>query len=364
MQPARVGVAVLVAVALLGIAAIVIGFSLPATSVRGIGTPPQWRALPTPASLPVAGSAAAPDRLPAKAPRQVQDTLPRSLQGTETDGALRWDDEGHLVVNRGLRDCFDYFLAALGEEELPQLLLRLQAYLRSQLPEPAASEAIAMLERYVTLGEALSQLSGAESEWEWTDASAWHNRMSEIRALRGRFLSPQAIDAFFGEDDAYDQYTLDQLAVMQNERLSPQERAALLADLEYQLTPQVQDALQRAQQPSTLAALTRELRAQGGDADAVFSLRSEQVGVAAAERLQQLDDSRRQWQEKLQAWLEERDELLQMDSLDPVTRTQQLDSRREQVFLPEEWIRVQALERVHDQSGNGITTVKRVGLAD
>ena len=52
---------------------------------------------------------------------------PASWRGTVPDGALREDERGNLIVSEEVRRRFDYFLSALGEEELNVLRGRVAA---------------------------------------------------------------------------------------------------------------------------------------------------------------------------------------------------------------------------------------------
>ena len=69
------------------------------------------------------------------------ENLPRSLQGTDVDGEIIIDENKQLVVTEGLRRLFDYFLSALGEEDEAVIYARVESYIRSHTPEPAASQA-------------------------------------------------------------------------------------------------------------------------------------------------------------------------------------------------------------------------------
>jgi len=84
-------------------------------------------------------------------------TLPRSLVGTEVNCPVEAGDDGHLRITNGLRQCFDYFLAAIGEESLDVLVARIRAQLGGRLQEPARGEAERILVDY------LAYLRGLES---------------------------------------------------------------------------------------------------------------------------------------------------------------------------------------------------------
>jgi hypothetical protein len=82
--------------------------------------------------------------------------LPNSLQGTEVDGELEVDANGHLKITNGVRHVFDYFLSAIGEEPLETILARIRAYIRHKLPNMAAGEAEQLLDNYIAYKRGLA----------------------------------------------------------------------------------------------------------------------------------------------------------------------------------------------------------------
>ncbi|PBD22627.1 lipase chaperone, partial [Pseudomonas aeruginosa] len=86
----------------------------------------------------------APQVMPAKvAP------LPTSFRGTSVDGSFSVDASGNLLITRDIRNLFDYFLSAVGEEPLQQSLDRLRAYIAAELQEPARGQALALMQQYI-----------------------------------------------------------------------------------------------------------------------------------------------------------------------------------------------------------------------
>ena len=84
--------------------------------------------------------------------------MPSSLQGTDVDGGIIVDESRQLVVTEGLRRLFDYFLSAMGEEDEATIIARVDAYIRSHTPEPAASSAIQIFRQYVSYLKGLDDL--------------------------------------------------------------------------------------------------------------------------------------------------------------------------------------------------------------
>ena len=74
------------------------------------------------------------------------ENMPKSLSDTEVDGALEVDAAGNLMISRSIRQVFDYFLSAIGEEDLTTIISRIRAHIRYKLPAKAAAQAEQILD--------------------------------------------------------------------------------------------------------------------------------------------------------------------------------------------------------------------------
>src|SRR3546814_833055 len=200
--------------------------------------------LPAPASP-------TPPRKPLKTQPAPQGSpqLPTSFKGTQVDGQFRLDEAGNLLIGAELRHLFDYFLAAAGEEPLKNSIERLRRYIAAELPQPAQSQASAVLTQYLNYKRQLLDLEATYSRT--TDISALRQRLSAVQALRARVLEPAVHQAFFALDEAYDRFSLERLAIQADSALASdakvraiaQLRAALPGDLQELLVPQLQSQL-------------------------------------------------------------------------------------------------------------------------
>ncbi len=274
------------------------------------------------------------------------EALPRSLRGSQVDGALRVDSTGHLLVDRQVRAVFDYFLSALGEESLPVILARLHAYIHQQLPAPAAAEAIALLDQYIAYRQALAQLPApAQSTGGQVDVSAMEQRLSLLQGLRRQYLPLLAIQAFFGEDDAYAEYSLARVRILQDASLSAAAKASELAAAEEQLPPALQASQRTAEQVQNLQALTAQWRQAQGSAAQLRQIRENLVGAAAADRLEALDQQRAAFASRLQSYLQQRASILANANLSADDRQSAIDNLLSSSFSAAERPRVQALQQ-------------------
>ena len=121
--------------------------------------------------------------------------LPRSLLGTEVDGELTADAQGHLVLTRRVRAVFDYFLSAIGEEPLSTVRARLAAYIHGKLPPVAAQEALLLLDHYLAYKQALDSLVQQGQGAAVNSLSGFGQRLALLHDLRRQHLSAAEVDA-------------------------------------------------------------------------------------------------------------------------------------------------------------------------
>jgi lipase chaperone LimK len=278
------------------------------------------------------------------------ESLPNSLQGTEVDGELEVDANGHLKITNGVRHVFDYFLSAIGEEPLDTILARIRAYIRHKLPGMAAGEAEQLLDNYIAYKRGLENVQQAQPAAGGNiDIAAVRQQMQQVQALRTQYFSQEVITAFFGDEDAYDRYTLARLDVIQNKNLSATQRAQQLAALQQQLPTSIQESMQTVNQYQNLEALTADWKKRGGSPAELRQIRESLVGADAADRLETLDKDRAGWDQRMNSWYSERDAIINNTNLSEQDRQSQLNELRKSRFNDTERMRVESLERMHDR---------------
>lgn len=87
-----------------------------------------------------------------------------------------------------------------------------------------------------------------------------------------------------------------------------------------------------------------------GDPAALRQIREDIAGHAAADRLEQLDLARQEWQARITEWLLQRNALLANSALAATDREDAITELRHRLFTPTEYRRVQSLESLHDSS--------------
>ncbi|MER1946243.1 lipase secretion chaperone [Stutzerimonas stutzeri] len=320
---------------------------LPLAIALGLGiflTRPASTEVPmdeAPASSPAANQTPprAAQRTATGAAPQVMAKLPASFKGTQVDGQFQLDAAGNLIIDRELRQLFDYFLSAIGEEPLKQSIGRLRGQIATQLSEPAKAQALSALNQYLNYKRQLLDFEVAHPRA--ADLAAMRERLSAVRALRARVLDPTVHQAFFGLEEAYDRFSLERLAIRFDPALDSdakgraidQLRAGLPAELQDLLIPQLQTELREQ---------TKALLASGAGPQQLHQLRQQLVGSAAADRLEALDRQRQQWQQRVASYQQELARIEAVRGLDEVERRAAVERLEAQRFKDSERLRLLA----------------------
>lgn len=269
--------------------------------------------------------------------------LPPSFTGTQVDGQFRVDGNGNLLISMDIRRIFDYFLSAYGEESLKSSIARLEAYIRQQLQEPAESQALTLLAQYLGYKQQLVQLEKDLPQMASLDAV--RQREQAVQALRARLFSPEAHEAFFSQEEAYNQFTLQRLTIRHDANLSDQQKAEALDQLRAELSEEMQ-ALLVPQLQNELRQQTAALQADGASHEQIRQLRLQLVGAEATERLEVLDKQRQQWQQRLDSYRRDKAKLEANAGLSPEDRQKALQRLAEERFDERERLRLEAAEQL------------------
>lgn len=273
------------------------------------------------------------------------ENLPKSLQGSEVNGDARADAAGRLVVDRGLRELFDYFLSLLGEESLEVIRGRLQAWLSGRLPASARAQALDLLARYIAYQKARGAADPgrtAASDAALSLAS-FDQRQQRLAALRARHFTPDEVQAFFGEEIMHDRHVQARWTLMSDAALPPVEKARRLDALKAGMPEGWRAAESVAERHRDLTELSEDWRRRQGDPVELRQIRERLVGAEAADRLEGLDRQRADWAQRLATWRVQSARIRDDAQLSEPQRAQALNSLRQQSFNDREWLRVEAM---------------------
>lgn len=289
-----------------------------------------------PRALSTAPNAAAPARLAAAAiaPPPAREELParpRSLEGTDEDGALRVDEHGDLVVGPEVLRLFEYWCSATGEESVDAIRRRIARSIEARLEGRAAAKAKDLLDRFLAYREDAKAMSARDTD----DLDA---RLREVRRLRRARFGADA-DALFGEDEAADAVAIERRRAMRDPRLGD-DRARRIAAIDARLPPAYRAAAEAAARPVRERDEERAMRAAGASDDEIRRFRVANDGEAAADRLAELDARRAEWKRRVAAFDGARRAL----DAEPneARRDAAIQALLEASFTPEERLRVEA----------------------
>ena len=286
--------------------------------------------------------------------------LPNSLTGLHVTWNIAADANGKLVVTRDLAALFEFFLSAHTEEGMEKSQGRIQEYLRGLLPEAAAGEALHIMRAYLAYKQGLQRfepssdaaaMGGAGRADQMATLGDIKAAMNQRAAARRQFLGSHVADIFFKEDEAYDAYTLQLLEAQANPSLSAANKESMIAQAEQLLPPDQRARVQQERKEATLNQRIEALRAQGGNEEAIRSLRTELVGAQEAQRLATVDQEHAAWMQRLHAYRNAKDGVLRQSSLSAEAKALMIDELERTQFTAEELREVQILESIRAQNG-------------
>lgn len=274
-----------------------------------------------------------------------------SLKGTDTDGAYPVDEQGQLILSDRIRHRFEYFLSTLGELELTEIIQLIQEDIRSQLQEPAQSQALKLLENYINYKKALialEQASEAPAMYEIQDIEAMRQRLHDMQSVRRQYLSEEAVNAFFGFDESYDEYMLSRLQILNNSQLTQAQQQAQIESLQNSLPQEVRQLHKETQHISQVYKQTQEYRKSGKSDEEIFEYHQQEFGQEAALRLQKVEQKRSQFIDNVNAYLSKRNEILKNEQLTASEKSSAVNELKDQ-FSESEQIRLRAYELMADE---------------
>lgn len=270
---------------------------------------------------------------------------PASLADVGAPASLLLDEDGLLLVNQRLRDVFDHYLTAMGEEPLETIVARIQHHLQREFDTRNTDLAMSLLEGYLQYRNNIGVIINDHAAYRDTstfDPETIAAVKRDIRDSRPEFLPADAADALFGQEDAYDDYMLEKLRIQADQNLTEQQKAESIGALE-------QQALQSGAIKPTLSATLEQSRQQAAGLQAVnaseaeiYEARRELLGDDAAERMAAVDAERRVWQERVEEY---RRELASIEDYPQAEREFLAEEIRQRHFQGSELVRIRALDR-------------------
>jgi lipase chaperone LimK len=224
---------------------------------------------------------------------------PKSLEGIDLNIALPLDDDGNLIVGLELKDLFELYLSAMGEEDLADILLRIQSALAQQLTAPALGQGYDALKRFIDYKVELANLEKQQPDGNLSELENIRQQKEILAAIQQEYFSPIESAALFAAETEYDTFMLEHLTIQQNEDLTTLEKQQQIESLEASLPEEVRAGRESAMAPAKVYQQAQVMKAEGqSDAD-IYQMRSQALGEEAATALAQLDQQRNQWQQRV-----------------------------------------------------------------
>ena len=272
-----------------------------------------------------------------------------SQQDIEINCQLQMDPSNRLIVNENTKNCFEFFITQYGEKDIQQIKSDFIRYAEQSYKDPLLGQLTDLWQRYFQYREKLGDLQPPSAN---KDSAQYYKAIfAQMKSLRKQFFSDYEIEGLFGIADQYDDYTLARMSVLEDNALSETAKAEKLQQLFNELPQDWQDNLKQLNQLEDLRHLTTEIKARGGSAAEIRQMRLNLVGPEATQRLENLDQKQTDWKNRVTQYLSERENISQ-SGMNPVAKNTAIQQLRSKHFnTPQEQLRVETFEQVHDQGG-------------
>ena len=161
-------------------------------------------------------------------PTKLDKPFSPMLEGTDIDGQLKVGEDGQLIVDIAVKDFFDYFLSATAEVSPELALDELLRVASESLPPENFRQVQAMLDNYLAYKESAIQLMAQpmlphDQQTPEYQLQVLEQSVQELRSLRREHMPEDQIDAFFGLEEAYEDFTLASIRIQNNPNLTPEQ---------------------------------------------------------------------------------------------------------------------------------------------
>jgi lipase chaperone LimK len=225
--------------------------------------------------------------------------IPKSLQGIDLNIALPLDRNGNLIVGMELKDLFELYLSAKGEESLDDILLRIQNALSQQLTSPALEQGYGALKRFIEYKVELANLEQQQPNDNLSELEKIRHQKQILATIQQKYFTPIESETLFLAETEYDTFMLEHLTIQKNKQLTSAEKQQQVEALEASLPEDVRVGRESAMAPGKIYQQTEAMKSEGKTSAEIYQMRAQSLGEEAAIALAQLDKKRDQWQQRL-----------------------------------------------------------------
>lgn len=274
----------------------------------------------------------------------------KSQEGTQPDGDLMALAAPGTAANNDrvaygeLRRLFDYYLSALGEQNLPGITQQIHTELGRRLTASQAKKARRLLGLYLNFKRALVDLE-ANPALAGNGVASIRQRMLAQQDLRTQYFNPQEIEGMFGFEDVMDADAVARLEISQNTKLTTTQKQQQLAALDASMSPALRAEREASQVVTRAEQRAFDMRAQGASDDEIYRMRAQAFDASAASRLADLDREEANWKQRIATYLEARSTVLKSQANATASERQQaLNQLQQSRFSEDERRRLTAYE--------------------
>ncbi|UPR36153.1 lipase secretion chaperone [Vibrio cyclitrophicus] len=239
------------------------------------------------------------------------------------------------IDNASAKDMMEYFVSGNTELTLEDIRDNVAKH-HEQSQVTIVDEAL--FAKYLEYKSALTSL---DVQFDTTSISAEDLRTlnQALLDLQAQFFSPSEISILFTHDNRMREIALEKLLLKQEG----------LGEQDYQqrmdaLMSEQPDYVQTSHQNQVL--LQQLSSSEGLDQQDKYLQRNELVGEEAAQRLEALDEQRAAFEDSLEVYFSERNDVLNDSALSETKQQETIAQLRTEHFLPEQLRRVEAIERI------------------
>ncbi len=273
----------------------------------------------------------------------------KTFRLTDVDGQLKVDAQGQLIIDRDLRHWIDFYLSAVGEISLEDIIALMKSEI-NKLSPLAKAQALELLESYIGYKSALAEYDEREALGITDSASLAQigERLQWQKRLRRQWLPDEAVEEFWQLDELVDDYTYEKLVIKSSTMTAAEKKEQLLA-LDNSLPNEIVEFKKSLTLSSDLLEQEKALSEQG-KADEIRELRAQNMSPEAVERLETLDQQQLNWHKKVMAY---RDEMAKVENIEGMSRQDKdeiLDAYQASNFTDREKLRLPAAIKLVDEN--------------
>ncbi|PID42679.1 MAG: hypothetical protein CSB48_08870 [Proteobacteria bacterium] len=255
---------------------------------------------------------------------------------------LSWDDKGNLIVEPKIKDLIESLLTGSRVEGKDTAIARITEYMTMTLPEPAASQALAILENYLEYKYELPDyrtLAPAPEGREET-ISYYGQLLDQRKQFRREKLGDEVAHALFGDEELYDDYSLTRISVMTDPTLTDEEKEALIIQSENTLPEAKRQQVSHKREERKLKKKIADLKSAGGNEEEIYRLRVNFYGKGAAERMRYAESSSPEWRQRVALFNQERQQIEQQTDISEEQKAELINEIKNSSFSKKEQIKM------------------------